>query len=265
MNTRKASKRTLDDTLAMVAFALLFFLAAAQTALSKEAMVAQALKSDIEALVAETLVHEGVAEPVKALISNMDAQVLFESAEPFDITMENFAKDTNQKRWKGELVALKGDTELKRLALEGRFDTRKMDTKVSVPVLVRRVSQGEMIAQSDIDWVELPARRVRKDVITDAKDLIGKTPRRVISENRAIRLSEIESPQIIKKGDLVQMNYATPYMEIRTVGLALEDGGAGDMVKVRNNTSNIVIQATITGQGTVQVVDPVQLSYNSRM
>ncbi len=260
MNARRHSKRTLDDTLAMVMFALIFLLAAAQTALSKEALYAQATRTDIESLVSETLVHEGMAEPINATITGTDAQVIFESAEPFDITMEEFAKDPRQNSWKGTLVILSGDTILKRIALEGKYDS-----KTKVPVLVRRVGQGEMISKNDIDWIEMSPARIRKDIVTDPNDLIGKTPRRVISENRVIRTSEIESPHVIKKGDLVQMNYAIPYMEIRTVGLALENGGTGDLVKVRNNTSNIVIQATIIGVGTVQVVDPVQLTFNSRI
>lgn len=260
MNTNRNSKRTLDNVLAMTGFAIIFLLAAAQTALSKESVHAQATRADIESLVAETLVHEGVAKPVTASITGTDASVLFESAEPFDITMEHFTKDTRQHSWKGSLVILQGDTELKRIALEGRFDS-----KVKVPVLVRRISQGEIIAENDIDWIEMSPARIRKDTVMQPSDLIGKTPRRALAENRVIRTSEIESQQVIKKGDLVHMNYQTPYMEIQTVGMALENGAAGDLVKVRNNTSNIVVQATILGQGTVQVIDPVQLSYNSRM
>jgi flagella basal body P-ring formation protein FlgA len=125
-----------------------------------------------------------------------------------------------------------------------------------VPVLKNRVQGTDVIAESDIDWVKTPARTLRRNTVADARDLVGKSPRHVISPGRPIRLDEIAGASIVNKGTQVTLLYKTHNIEIKTFGEALEPGAKGDVIRVRNSASKTVIQGTVESAGHVRVASP---------
>ena len=122
---------------------------------------------------------------------------------------------------------------------------------MAVPVLTSRVKHGMVINEDDIVMDMVASAKVRANTVTDINMLVGKTAKRSISPHRSIRLDELESRKIVEIGNTVAMRYITPYMSINAVGEALQEGGIGDIIRVRNHDSNKIINARIISKDEV--------------
>jgi flagella basal body P-ring formation protein FlgA len=130
------------------------------------------------------------------------------------------------------------------------------DQMIAVPVLKRRVQAPEVIGEDDIDWEKQPASHLRKNIVTNAHDLTGKSPKRVISQGRPIRADEIANPPVVNKGSQVTLYFKSRNLEIKTFGEALEPGAVGDVIRVRNITSKTIVQGTVMSGDRVRVASP---------
>ncbi len=127
---------------------------------------------------------------------------------------------------------------------------------LEVPVLTSRISAGEKIAENDIQWVRVPATQVSQNIIDDANDLIGFTPKRSIRPGEMVRRGDIEPPRLVEKGDIVSVTYAFANMNLSSRARALEDGALGETIRVLNERSHRTIEVEITGMNEARIVPP---------
>lgn len=212
---------------------------------------------ELETRVADALVTQGAGESVTATLTGKYSEKLHESTRPIHVELHALDYDARQMTWYGEVRFYDGDTLANSLPIEGRYENL-----IAIPVLNKRLHRTDIIEDGDIAWEHVAEHRLRKDTILSAEELLGFSPRRVISENRAIRNGEVEQPKIVQKGDLMQIRFITANMEIRTIGQAMDDGAKGDMIRIRNSESDIVVHATIMQGGMAEVKPLMQLSQN---
>lgn len=122
-----------------------------------------------------------------------------------------------------------------------------------VPVLSHALSSGDIIQASDIDWLRVKADRMSQTMVLDMDALVGMSPRRRIVPGRPIRLSDVEAPRMIERGQLVTMVVRHGGMTLTAVGKAVENGGQGDWIRLVNTKSNRTVQGLVTGPGEVVV------------
>jgi|SRR5579859_2039609 flagellar basal body P-ring formation protein FlgA len=122
-----------------------------------------------------------------------------------------------------------------------------------VPVLTRLIAPGETIAAGDITTTTLRAERVSPDMLLQASDLIGKSPRHQLRPGEPLRQSDVEVPLVVHRGTLVTIVLDTPSLHLSAEGKALDDGGMGAVIRVANTKSTRVIDAVVTGPGSVTV------------
>ena len=84
-------------------------------------------------------------------------------------------------------------------------------------------------------------------------ELIGKMARRTLLPGRAIPLRAIDNPRVVRNGAEVQIVYVEGGLTIVTAGAALQDGGVGDVIKIRNSDSGVTVIGTVRPDGAVQV------------
>lgn len=212
---------------------------------------------DVEISISEALQQQGAGEAVNATLTGKFNDKLHQSNEPVTVEVHSLDFTAQDMKWNAELRFFDGEKLAQTLPVEGRFENL-----IAVPVLNKRLHRGDMIEEADIAFENIPEHRLRKDTILSADELIGNSPRRVISENRPVRSSEVEHPQIVTKGDLIQVRFLAGTMTIQTMGEALDTGAKGDTIRIRNTDSNIVVQATIAQPGMADVKPLMQLSQN---
>lgn len=123
-----------------------------------------------------------------------------------------------------------------------------------VPVLNKNILPGDPITAQDISWHSIPARRIGRNIIRDKNQLLGMTPRRVLTPEAPLSLSDLKRPQIIDRGKIVTMLYQAGKITLTATGKAIKAGGQGDMIHVMNLKSHKTVEAIITGPNQVQVI-----------
>jgi flagella basal body P-ring formation protein FlgA len=127
---------------------------------------------------------------------------------------------------------------------------------VRVPVLTRRMGHGEVVDKGDLDFIQVRADELGRDIVTDESRIVGMAPRRMLAEGQPIREGDLRAPIVVAKGSLVGMTLTTPNMVLTAQGRAIEDGAMGQVIKVMNTQSKTTVDAVVDGPGRVVVSAP---------
>ena len=85
------------------------------------------------------------------------------------------------------------------------------------------------------------------------RQLQGKVAIHTLLPGRPIALNAVRDPYLVRRGVATTLVFASGGLAIRAVGTALEPGGAGDFVRVRNGDSGQVVSGTVLADGSVRV------------
>lgn len=81
----------------------------------------------------------------------------------------------------------------------------------------------------------------------------GYVAKRPISAGQVLNPSLLEPAKMINRGEKVVIVAEGPGLNIRTTGIAVNDGAFGELIRVKNTNTDKVIEGRITGPGRVQV------------
>lgn len=124
---------------------------------------------------------------------------------------------------------------------------------VTLPILARDVQRGNVIGEGDIAYTEIRKTRLAQDFVRTAADLIGQAPRRSLSAGRPLRFSDVSAPRLVERNATVRLIYKAPGMELAAVGQAMDAGAAGDVVRVRNMDSRLMVHGVVSDDGSIRV------------
>jgi flagella basal body P-ring formation protein FlgA len=63
----------------------------------------------------------------------------------------------------------------------------------------------------------------------------------------------LKSAQMVRKGSIVKIMAENGSLLVTTIGLSEDNGGQGDIIKVKNLTSNKIVYAKVIDQALVRV------------
>ena len=89
--------------------------------------------------------------------------------------------------------------------------------------------------------------------ITASDVMVGMVAKRSIPAGKAFSLQLVEAPRLVQRGEDVTLVAETDFLTVRMKGKALADGAKGDVIKVKNSTSNRVVEGIVTRPGVVKV------------
>ena len=202
--------------------------------------------SDVEAAVAEGIVMQTELDEAEVTITSERNKTMHSAYRPVYVEIATLNIDDVRKQWSANMVVKDDKDIITARPISGRYEAH-----VLVPTLKSRIKHGMVIKEDDIVMDTVASAKVRANTVTDASYLIGKTAKRAISAHRSVRMDEVKHPKILEMGHTVTMKYKTAYMSINAVGEALEAGGIGDVIRVRNHDSNKVIRARIMSKDEV--------------
>ncbi len=125
----------------------------------------------------------------------------------------------------------------------------------AVLVLTRSVKKDEPLRASDV--VVRQIRIGRPGVYASRPDeVVGRSLRKNLSQGEPVLLNLISGVPIIERGKSVTIVVYSGGLTVRARGEALENGGLGDTIRVRNVSGKNVVSAVVTGKDTVEVKVP---------
>ena len=88
---------------------------------------------------------------------------------------------------------------------------------------------------------------------TDPQQLIGKQLRQALMAGMVISPKAVKIPPAVRQGETVTLIAGQNGMHVTSSGIALNDAGIGERVRVRNETSKRVIEGMVIEPGRVEV------------
>ena len=124
---------------------------------------------------------------------------------------------------------------------------------VELPVAARRMMPGDIVGQADIQTARLRANALRGEVARMAAQIVGMALRHPVGPGAPLLLADLGRPFMVQKGDPVQMQLETPGISLSAQGVAMDNGVAGEHVRVLNVQSRAIVDAEVAGTGRVRV------------
>jgi flagella basal body P-ring formation protein FlgA len=125
---------------------------------------------------------------------------------------------------------------------------------IELPVAVTRLVAGTIAGPDDVRMTRVHVTSVHTEVARDASAVIGMQLKRQLQPGVPIPLAELMEPTQVSRGDPVLLRLQVGGLTLSGQGLALESGASGERIRVRNISSQAVIEAEVVSPGVVRVV-----------
>ncbi|WP_105254920.1 flagellar basal body P-ring formation chaperone FlgA [Pseudoalteromonas sp. T1lg75] len=126
----------------------------------------------------------------------------------------------------------------------------RIDKLSPIVVANSHIARGQIIAATDVSTELRPQHFVRARYVEAPDLVIGSRSKRTIRQGLPINLNQL---CMVCKGDSVTIVAKINGLTIKTSGEALEDGGLGENIRVRNRKSGRLLSAQVTAVETVAV------------
>lgn len=130
-----------------------------------------------------------------------------------------------------------------------------VDIKVyeNVIILSRPLHRGEIINRQDLRIEKRDISKLRGDFVTQIEQIENKQATRDTPAGTIFGLRGFIEPKLIKRGDKIIISSAQPAFTIRMNGVAMMDGTKGQLIRIKNENSGRIINATVIESGWVAV------------
>lgn len=122
-----------------------------------------------------------------------------------------------------------------------------------VVVATRRLERGETLQDADLSLTKIDVRKARGAYGGDPAQLVGHRVTQPVGAGEPVPALGTKPPAIVRKGGKVTLRYRSGLLEATVSGVALADGAQGDVVRIRNESSNRVVEGRVAGEDLVEV------------
>lgn len=185
---------------------------------------------------------------IEVELDNRTMRLFLPFSMPARVEVQSISYDSLNKRFSARIVAPDDRPGAVRTTITGYAYP-----VVEIPILSRRMDRDEIIHDRDIEWKTVRVANIDTQTITDLESLVGFSPRRPITADRAVKESEVQPPVLVIRGKPVTIALTTPTMQLTAMGKALENGASGDVVRVQNIKGGKIISAVVIGDKRVEV------------
>ncbi|HQJ94463.1 MAG TPA: flagellar basal body P-ring formation chaperone FlgA, partial [Syntrophorhabdaceae bacterium] len=129
----------------------------------------------------------------------------------------------------------------------------KVFVKKHIYVLKQNLKRGDVINAGDIIKKEILLNENKGRYPLDIEKIIGKTVKKDINAGTVVKNDMIEDRYVVKTNEIVSILAQNNRIMVKTKGRAIEKGKIGDVIRVKNVSSNKEILGKVVGSGVVTV------------
>ncbi len=130
------------------------------------------------------------------------------------------------------------------------FTSGQVTRTKEIVVTQGAVSPGTVLTSSNLSLAKVDVRRLRHTAFTDLEALIGARMKRRATDGQAIQSNML---CFVCKGDRITITAELSGMEVKTAGIAQQDGVVGDNIKVINASSQKAVIARVASSEEVVI------------
>lgn len=122
-----------------------------------------------------------------------------------------------------------------------------------VVVLTKPLQRGAAVTPEMVAKKRIQLSKTHQQYFTEYSEVLGKTARRNLSTGTILSMGFLTNPKTIERGQQVTLIAHANGMKIRMLGAALTDGFEGQRIRVRNISSNRIVEGTVVSSGLVKI------------
>ncbi|MBO9193052.1 MULTISPECIES: flagellar basal body P-ring formation chaperone FlgA [unclassified Rhizobium] len=112
---------------------------------------------------------------------------------------------------------------------------------------------GETISSAQLQEVEVTNPNLQGDYAKSIGQVDGMISKRTLLPGQSISISALREPYTVTRGSSTRLIFTVGAMAISAAGSPLEDGMTGQMIRVRNMDSGVIVSGTVLANGTIHV------------
>lgn len=116
------------------------------------------------------------------------------------------------------------------------------------------LTKAQVLAPNDVYLQQIKITRSGDAYYSRKEDVLGKLLKRRIAANQPLTATLLDEADLVHKGDTVMLLAKAGGIVVRTEGVALVGGAAGEQIRVKNPASKRIVKALVTGRGQVKVL-----------
>jgi len=125
---------------------------------------------------------------------------------------------------------------------------------IDLPVPRQTIATGTEISHQDLVERKFPTRTAQQFAVsTNRSQLVGMVARRTLLPGQPVPVSSVEKPVLVRRGEPARLVFREQGLTIIMQVEALQNGGAGSFVRVRNIDSGLVVTGRVQEDGTIRV------------
>lgn len=129
----------------------------------------------------------------------------------------------------------------------------RVERYADVVVATRAISRQQVIQPGDVRFERLETSQLATGYVDDMASVIGLQARRALTPGQVVSGSHVAPRQLVTRGQQVTLFSGRPGLSVRMTGEALEDGAAGQRIRVRNRSSGRIVEGHVDPSGAVRV------------
>jgi flagella basal body P-ring formation protein FlgA len=120
-------------------------------------------------------------------------------------------------------------------------------------VTKRTLQRGIPIRDSDIELKSFPSNRLQSGHVKSLTYPIGMEPSQTIPKGALISINMLRPQVLVRKGDAVSIIFERNGISVTNEGIALENGGLREKIKIQLPDTKKILSATIQSPGVVKI------------
>jgi flagella basal body P-ring formation protein FlgA len=167
---------------------------------------------------------------------------------PIRMRIESMQVDPRKRQFQTHVTFQDPQQQTQQRTVIGQYQAVEL-----IPVLIQNKQKGEIIMSEDLTMKPVPHSMIRDQTIQQREQLIGKQARRALTRQLPLRQNDVNAAYVVQKQRPVQMLFQNNALRITDMGIALEDGHEGQMIRVKNTRSHNVVHAEVIGPNQVRI------------
>ena len=133
------------------------------------------------------------------------------------------------------------------------YNSAKIIAYKKIITLKQPLRRGEIITSSHLAFEKTKLSKFRQGFFTDFSQIVNKQATRYLPTGTVLTPKHLTIPRLIRRGEKVIISAKSKQIDIQMTGFALTDGTKGQRIRVRNEKSQRIIEATVIQPGLVVV------------
>lgn len=125
--------------------------------------------------------------------------------------------------------------------------------QMKIPVLIRPLARGAVVTKQDLELMFIAVGQQQQPIAETLDAVVGMELRRPASSGQPVLLSQLTAPDLIKRGQRVNIHYDESELRITMAGKALQSGARGEWISVENTSSGRHIEGRVERDGSIVV------------